>query len=148
MIKNARPLQVYVVEDSEIILGLLDSAIEAAGSELIGHAADAGQAIHDLQRLKPDLVVIDLVLASGTGFDVLEALQTRTMAHDAIAAVFSNHVNAANRARSFALGASYVFDKSTQGWQALHLINELAAARKQCHVSGPGAKEREVNGER
>ena len=146
MIKRVRPLQVYVVEDSEIILRLLDSAIEASGSELIGHAADAEQAIHDLQSLKPDLVLIDLVLVSGTGFDVLEALRTRKIARKAIAAVFTNHVSDENRARSFRLGASYVFDKSTQGWEALHLINKMSAAR--ARRRSPGAERREVNGER
>lgn len=148
MIKRARPLQVYIVEDSEIILRLLDSAIEAAGSELVGHAADAEQAIHDLQSLKPHLVLIDLVLASGTGFDVLEALRTGKIARKAVAAVFTNHASAENRARSLRLGASYVFDKSTQGWEALHLINKMAAARARSRASGPGAERREVNGER
>ena len=69
MIKAAKPLQVYVVEDSEIVLRLLTSAVESAGGELMGAADNAQQAIDELRELKPHLILIDLVLASGSGFD-------------------------------------------------------------------------------
>ena len=75
MNRTAKPLQVYVVEDSDIIRRLLTSAIESAGGELVGAADNAQQAIHQLQKLDPHLILIDLVLASGSGFEVLDALQ-------------------------------------------------------------------------
>jgi DNA-binding NarL/FixJ family response regulator len=147
VVTGVKPLQVYVVEDSEIILRLLESAIESAGGGLIGFGGDAQQVIRDLQRLKPDLVLIDLVLASGTGFDVLEAMQSGNVAGNAIAAVFSNHVSPDNRARSLRLGASFVFDKSTQGREALHLINAMADWRRG-RGSGHGRDQPEFNGDR
>ena len=72
-----KPLQVYIVEDSTIIRRLLTSTIEAAGAELVGHSGDAQSAIADLSVLRPDLILIDISLNSGTGFDVLKALQER-----------------------------------------------------------------------
>jgi CheY-like chemotaxis protein len=130
VIKAAKPLQVYVVEDSEIVLRLLTSAIQSAGGELMGAADNAQQAIHQLQELKPHLILIDLVLNSGSGFDVLDALQTGGAGRGAVGVVFTNHVSAEDRERSFLLGASYFFDKSTQGRQALELINKMAAERR------------------
>ncbi|HEX3631728.1 MAG TPA: response regulator [Casimicrobiaceae bacterium] len=130
MINAAKPLQVYVVEDSDIVLRLLTSAIESVGGELMGAADNAGQAIHDLQELKPHLILIDLVLASGSGFEVLGAIQTGGVARGAVGVVFTNHVTTEDRERSFLLGASYFFDKSTQGRQALELINKMAAERR------------------
>jgi CheY-like chemotaxis protein len=130
MINPAKPLQVYVVEDSDIVLRLLTSAIESAGGELMGTADNARQAIHELQQLRPDLILIDLVLSEGSGFEVLNAIQTGGAARGAIGAVFTNHVTAEDRERSFLLGASYFFDKSTQGRQALALINKMAAERQ------------------
>ncbi len=130
MIKAAKPLQVYVVEDSEIVLRLLTSAVESAGGELMGAADNAQQAIDELRELKPHLILIDLVLASGSGFDVLDALQTGGAARGAVGVVFTNHVATEDRERSFLLGASYFFDKSTQGRQALELINKMAAERR------------------
>jgi len=130
MINPAKPLQVYVVEDSDIVLRLLTSAIESAGGELMGAADNAQQAILELQNLRPNLVMIDLVLAEGSGFEVLDAIQTGGAGRDAIGVVFTNHVSTEDRERSFLLGASYFFDKSTQGRQALELINKMAAERR------------------
>jgi CheY-like chemotaxis protein len=130
MITAANPLQVYVVEDSDIILRLLTSAIESAGGELVGTADNAQQAIHQLQELKPHLILIDLVLTSGSGFEVLDALQTGGAARGAVGVVFTNHATTEDRERSFLLGASYFFDKSTQGRQALALINKMATDRR------------------
>lgn len=128
--RAARPLQVYVVEDSDIIRRLLTSVIESAGGELVGAADNAQQAIHQLQELQPHLIMIDLVLTSGSGFEVLDALRTGGLARGAIGVVFTNHASAEDRERSFLLGASYFFDKSTQGRQALELINKMAAERR------------------
>jgi chemosensory pili system protein ChpA (sensor histidine kinase/response regulator) len=130
MINPAKPLQVYVVEDSDIVLRLLTSAIESAGGELMGAADNAQQAILELQNLRPNLVMIDLVLAEGSGFEVLDAIQTGGAGRGAIGVVFTNHVSTEDRERSFLLGASYFFDKSTQGRQALELINKMAAERR------------------
>jgi two-component system response regulator DevR len=130
MITPAVPLQVYVVEDSDIVLRLLTSAIESAGGELMGAADNAQQAIHELQALNPHLILIDLVLARGSGFEVLDAIQSGGAARGAVGVVFTNHVSTEDRERSFLLGASYFFDKSTQGRQALELINKMAAERR------------------
>lgn len=130
MAQAVKPLQVYVVEDSDIVRRLLTSAVESAGGELMGSADNAQQAIQELRALKPDLILIDLVLASGSGFEVLGALQTGGVARGAVGVVFTNHAATEDRDRSFLLGASYFFDKSTQGRHALELINKMAAERR------------------
>jgi DNA-binding NarL/FixJ family response regulator len=128
MVRPADLLKVYVVEDSPIILRLLLSGIESGGAELVGSAANAAQAIREIQSLKPHLVTVDLVLASGSGFEVLAALQAG--GRNTVAVVLTNHVTDEDRARSLRLGASHFFDKSTQCWQALELINRMAAERR------------------
>jgi len=125
-----KPLQVYIVEDSTIIRRLLTSTIEAAGAELIGHSADAPSAIADLSVLRPDLILIDISLNSGTGFDVLEALQELKPSPPAIKAVLTNHASAEFRDLSFRLGANGFFDKASETSQVLALIDALAAEKK------------------
>src|SRR2546430_8536993 len=83
MSKMPKPLQVYVVEDSPIIQRLLASAINAAGAEMVGSSGDARAAIADVFALQPDLILIDIGLASGSGFDVLETLQIDSLAPEA-----------------------------------------------------------------
>jgi DNA-binding NtrC family response regulator len=124
-----KPLQVYVVEDSPIIQGLLGSAIAAAGAKLEGCSADAQTAIADLFALQPDLILIDIRLASGSGFDVLKALQDHGLVPAAVKVVLTNHANVEYQNLSLRLGANRFFDKSFETSQALALINTLAAER-------------------
>ena len=123
-------LRVYIVEDSAIFRKLLVTAVEAAGGDLIGTSENAQQAILELQNLHPDLVLLDIALSAGSGFDVLRAIQARGFAQAATKVVLTNYVTAENRELSFLLGASHFFDKSTEGWQALELINRMAAERR------------------
>jgi DNA-binding NarL/FixJ family response regulator len=123
-------LQVYIVEDSRITQRLLGSVIEAAGAELSGCSADAQTAIADLVALQPDLILIDIGLASGTGFDVLKTLQERRLVPGATKVVLSNYANAEYQNLCFRLGADRFFDKSSDTMQALGLINTLAAEKR------------------
>jgi DNA-binding NarL/FixJ family response regulator len=125
-----KPLQVYIVEDSPIIQRLLASAIAAAGAELSGCSADAQTAIADLFALQPELILIDIGLASGSGFDVLRTLQDHSLVPAAIKVVLTNHANADYQNLSVRLGADRFFDKSSETSQALALISTLAAERR------------------
>ena len=125
-----KPLQVYIVEDSPVMQKLLASAILAAGAELSGCSADAETAIADVFALEPDLILIDIRLASGSGFDVLKTLQEHSLVPGAIKVVLTNHANAEYQKLSVRLGADRVFDKSLETSQALALINTLAAERR------------------
>ena len=123
-------LQVYVVEDLPIIQRLLASAIEAAGAELSGSSADAETAIGDVFALQPDLILIDIDLASGSGFDVLKMLQYNSLVPAAIKVVLTNYADVEYKNLCVRLGADRFFDKSFEIPQALGLINTLAAERR------------------
>jgi DNA-binding NarL/FixJ family response regulator len=122
----SKPLQVYVVEDSPIVRRLLASTVEAAGAQLIGQSASADGAVADLSVLNPDLILVDIGLSSGSGFDVLRALQDRHFAPTAIKVVFTNHTEHRNEELSLSLGADRFFDKSVDTPQVLALISALA----------------------
>ena len=124
------PLHVYVVEDSQIVQRLLGSAIEAAGAEISGCSADAETAIGDVFALQPDLIVIDISLASGSGFDVLRALRDHSLAPDAMKVVLTNHGDPEYEKLCRLLGADRFFDKSFQISQALALIDDLAVEKR------------------
>ena len=130
MNETSKPLQVYVVEDSPIMQRLLASAIEEAGAEVSGSSGDAQTAIGDVFALQPDLILIDISLASGSGFDVLRTLQDQSLAPAATKVVLTNHASAEYQNLSIRLGADRFFDKSFETPQALALINTLAMERR------------------
>jgi DNA-binding NarL/FixJ family response regulator len=125
-----KPLQVYVVEDSPIIQRLLASVITAAGAQSVGCSANAQTAIADLSVLQPDLILIDIALASGSGFDVLETLQEHSLVPEAVKVVLTNRANTEYEKLSRRLGADRFFDKSSETWQAVALIHGLAAQKR------------------
>jgi DNA-binding NarL/FixJ family response regulator len=130
------PLKVYVVEDSKIIRRLLASTIEAVGAELIGEAEDAESAIADLAMLRPDLVLIDIGLTSGTGFEVLEALRKLDRQPPPIKVMLTNHANPEYQRMSARMGADGFFDKTSETTQVLALISALASEKQGRDRSG------------
>ena len=128
MDKTSTPFQIYVVEDSPILRRLIESSIEASGAELVGYSGSAQSAVSDLAMLQPDLILIDISLEFGNGFDVLRALQERKLLPESIKVVLTNHANDEYRNRSFRLGANHFFDKSETS-QVLALITALAKSR-------------------
>src|SRR5688572_33300677 len=70
-------LRVFVVEDSAPIRERLEAMIVQAGASVAGCASEVGAAIQAILELRPALVVLDVQLADGTGFDVLRALRAQ-----------------------------------------------------------------------
>jgi DNA-binding NtrC family response regulator len=128
MTHNATVLRVYIVEDSAIILRLLTAAVDSAGAALVGTSDNAQQAIAEISVLKPDLILLDIALRTGTGFDVLNALSDSRF--PATKVVLTNYATAEYRAHSLKLGATHFFDKSSEADLALRLISNAVAERQ------------------
>ena len=135
----AGPLRVYLVEDSPILRALFSAAITEAGAQIVGWTAQSAKAIADLSELRPDVVVIDISLASGSGFDVLRALRDLEWGASTIKVVLTNHASAEYERLSEELGADHFFDKSVEITAALRFIAALAAESSQRSGSKLGA---------
>ena len=117
--------RIYVVEDSTILLRLLREMLSAIpGVEIVGQSERADEAIAQIVATAPNAIIVDLLLQSGTGYDVLEgvALQGKLP----LSIVLTNFTMAPHPGRAARLGAAYFFDKSTEISRMLRLIAELA----------------------
>jgi DNA-binding NarL/FixJ family response regulator len=142
MSKSSKQLQIYVVEDSPILMHLLAATIKTANAELVGHSDSAQRAISEISLLQPDLILIDIGLSFGSGFDVLRLLKERGIAHSASKVVLTNHANAEYKALSFRLGASQYYDKSSEILRVSELIRMMAAGHAASVRSpAPGASQ-------
>ena len=116
-------MQVFVVEDSvpvrERLLALLG---EVPGAEVVGHAAEADGAIRDILASRPDVVLLDLSLAQGSGFDVLRAVRPAAPQIDFY--MLSNFAAFPYRQLARVLGARGFFDKTKELEQVRSLIVE------------------------
>jgi two-component system OmpR family response regulator len=124
--KAAAPLRVFVVEDSALIRERLEAMIVQAGAVSAGHAAGVDAAIQAILAQRPDLVILDIQLVDGTGFDVLRALHDR--APDIDIYLLSNHAAYPYRQLAERLGARGFFDKSKEFGRMRDVVVQRAAA--------------------
>jgi len=120
-------VRVFVVEDSPLVCERLQAMLAGIeGTQAVGVAATAEDAIQGIRAARPDVVVLDLRLAQGSGFDVLRALRTEGSAAETIEFyMLSNFADAPYRRLAGRLGAQGFFDKSTE----FERVRDALAAR-------------------
>ena len=64
------PLTVLIVDDHEGFRQVARELLEADGVEVVGEAADGESAITEAERLRPQLVLLDVQLPGIDGFEV------------------------------------------------------------------------------
>jgi DNA-binding NarL/FixJ family response regulator len=122
-------MRVFLVEDSAPVRERLVAMLqELPGTELVGHASDADGAIRDILTAMPDVVLLDLSLAQGSGFDVLRAVRPNAPQIDFY--LLSNFAAYPYRQLAETLGARGFFDKSKEFERVREVIAERAAARQ------------------
>ncbi len=105
--------RLFHVEDSAELRDRIGRELaQLNGIEIVGFSNRADDAIMQIRRIKPDLVVLDLQLAHGSGIEVLRGLRPDPEPPALI--VLTNHADARFRALSLQAGALHFFDKSTQ----------------------------------
>lgn len=64
---------VYIVEDHPIFFDGLKALLEKQSDfEVVGHATDVTKAKDEIPERRPDLILLDLALPDGTGFDLIQ----------------------------------------------------------------------------
>ena len=72
------PLTVLIVDDHEGFRQVARALLEADGIEVVGEAADGESAITEAERLRPQLVLLDVQLPGIDGFEVAARLGAAT----------------------------------------------------------------------
>nr|QNO54796.1 chemotaxis protein CheY [Methanosarcinales archaeon ANME-1 ERB7] len=67
-------IRVLLVDDSTYIRTVLGSIIVEAGFEVVGEAADGEEAIRKYMDLKPDIVLMDVIMEPMDGMAATEAI--------------------------------------------------------------------------
>jgi DNA-binding NarL/FixJ family response regulator len=106
-------VKVFLVEDSPMLRSRVEAILASIpGAQACGHAAGATEAIAAIEKARPDVVVLDIQLEQGSGFDVMRA--TRASLPQVDFYVLTNFANDAYRRKAESLGARGFFDKSTE----------------------------------
>lgn len=115
------PLHLFLVEDSAPVRERIEAALATiVGVVILGHAAGAEDAIRAILELRPHVVLLDLKLAQGSGFDVLRGVLPK--APEIEFYMLSNFATPAYRRTAEQLGARGFFDKSQEFPRLLGLL--------------------------
>ena len=75
---SGKKYRVLLVDDHPLVRrGLAEVIAREPDLEACGEAADVAEALSEVERTKPDIVVIDLTLRTGHGIELLEKLKAR-----------------------------------------------------------------------
>ena len=119
--------KVFLVEDSASIRERLVQLLETVpGAQVVGQAADVEEAIGAILAARPDLVLLDLRLEDGSGYDVLRAVHGAEPGIDFY--MLSNFATEPYRRHAERLGACGFFDKTTDFDRLRELVAQRIAA--------------------
>jgi len=119
-------MKVFLVEDSPLLLQRLTGMLDAIpGVSIVGHASGVREAIAGIFGARPEVVVLDLKLAQGNGFDVLAAVHGREPGIDFY--MLSNFASEPYRRHAERLGATGFFDKTTEFERVRETLAQRAA---------------------
>jgi DNA-binding NarL/FixJ family response regulator len=85
---------------------------QVPGTEIVGRAATASAAIQDILATRPGLVILDVHLAEGSGFDVLRKLHAEAPELDVV--MLSNYSSDPYRQIAERFGARAFYDKTRE----------------------------------
>jgi DNA-binding NarL/FixJ family response regulator len=106
-------MQVFLVEDSVMVRERLEALLaQVPGTTIAGHAAGAASAVREILEKRPDLVVLDVQLAEGSGFDVLRELHARAPQLPVV--MLTNYSSDPYRQIAERFGARGFFDKTRE----------------------------------
>lgn len=123
--QEASGLCVLVVEDERIISMALTSMLRGLGHQVVGCVASGEAALEALERLKPDLVLLDIHL-EGTldGIATAQAIRERQGPRVAFTSAYSD---AATRQRAMALDPLAFLSKPVAPHDIKMLVARMAA---------------------
>jgi two-component system, NarL family, invasion response regulator UvrY len=119
---------VYLVDDHAMLRDGLRAVLQSVGHSVCGETADITQALADIQRLAPDVLLLDLNLGTRSGFELLTELQRRKTTVRTVVLTMSaqpRHV-----AEALQLGAAAYVLKGAPSSELLKAIDAVMQRRR------------------
>ncbi len=123
--KRARIMKLFIADDSDVLRNSLSQMIsEIKGVDIVGEAADTPTTLEKVDKLKPDVVILDIRMPGVAGIIALETLKKKP--RPPIVIVFTNYPYLQYRKRCLDAGADYFFYKATEFGMLIDLLKKLA----------------------
>jgi len=118
-------MRILIADDSKIYRTyMIDLLSRVEGIEIVGQAEDSPSAVEAIERLKPDVAILDIRMPGGDGILALETIKRNKVNPKTI--MFTNYPYPQYRNKCMDAGADYFFDKSTEFEKLVETLKELA----------------------
>jgi len=129
-------MHLLLVEDSELLRQRVAAAIGGIeGIAQVSEASDVREALAQLERVRPDVVIFDVQLPDGSGLDLLKVIKVARPA--TVVMVFTICGSPLYRQRARECGAEYFFSKANDFGKLMQLLGRLADERMRLRSSEP-----------
>jgi two-component system, NarL family, invasion response regulator UvrY len=120
--------RVYLVDDHAMMRDGLRAVLMAEGHEVVGESADPTQALAEITRLGPEVLLLDLHLGQRFGFELLAELQRRKL--DVRTIVLTMSARPRHVAESFQFGAMGYLLKGSASSELMQAMASVLQGRR------------------
>lgn len=118
-------MKVFVVEDSQAVRErLIEMIREIDDLEVVGEAATYEAAVAGIMATRPDVAILDINLAAGSGIEVLANVKQRLPGLKAV--MLTNYTSPQHQKASADAGAEYFLDKSSDFDRIPEILERIA----------------------
>jgi two-component system, NarL family, invasion response regulator UvrY len=136
-------IRLAISEDHTIVRWALREALSKADDiEVVGEAGTAAETLDMVQKVRPDVLILDITLPDRSGFEILNDM--RSMDTSPLVVVLTWHTEPSYAARAIGAGAHGYLNKSCDPDQLLAAIRAVSRGEQ---VIPPGVETLLANGD-
>jgi DNA-binding response OmpR family regulator len=120
------PASVLVVEDEPYIVESLTFLLEREGHQ-VSSVLDGDAAVDAITQLRPDLIVLDIMLPKRNGFEILSWIRSNEATRDARVLILTAKGQEPDRRRAETLGVDAFVTKPFSNSDVVSQVNALLA---------------------
>lgn len=129
--------RILIVEDEANILEALSFILGRAGWDVRGHGKGDG-AVEEVARIKPDLVILDMMLPGRSGLEVLHSLRGATETAELPVLMLTARGQSKDRDDALATGANAFLTKPFSNTALLEMVAKLMPSPQIARRLDPG----------
>lgn len=116
--------KILIIDDEPELVEAITVRLKASGYEIIS-AYDGQQGLDKAEKIKPDLILLDLIMPKKNGYEVCKNLKTNSSTRDIPILIFTASGQHDLEKKCIAAGACAVIIKPFETAELLELINKF-----------------------